>query len=119
MLPHRSSAKYFHFPFPTPAGGAAGAGPQAIIFFALLLLLFIITNRPAILPHTDADKVLERELSELEKLTIMLSVNQARKMQQEIKAEVKTIEDCGMQRLERIAAGGKCNDLWELFKKVS
>jgi peptidoglycan hydrolase-like protein with peptidoglycan-binding domain len=107
------------WPFPVPAGGggaAAGVGPQGLIFLALALLAYIIANRPVAIPQTDADKVLQRDLDELEKLTIMLSVAQAKQLQQQVKAQVKSIEDCIKQRLDHIF---KCSALIELFKTVS
>jgi len=98
-------------PTTLPAGGG-------LVLIVLLLLLFIIRNRPAIVPKTEAEREMERELSILDRLTMQSTVRQAKEQQTKVRADTKRIEECSNRQLQKIAPGGKCDELFKLWTQT-
>jgi peptidoglycan hydrolase-like protein with peptidoglycan-binding domain len=99
--------------------GAVLTGPVGVAFVFVAGVAIMLHNRPVVLPKTEEEAQLEQQLSTLEELMFKLAVDQARKMQTQVRTIKTELEECGLKNFIDISPGGRCFDFNEAFKKLA
>jgi hypothetical protein len=118
------------FPFPIPPflqtlfntfQGNPPQDPATAAFAATVGFLILLALAIAALKSQGSDtrtRTIVGQLENLERITVLQSVDQARKTQQEVRANDRKMQECRDQKPNLLGPGGKCTELAKIYDQI-